>query len=822
MLMMTAALFSGSSFSQDKQDWKFMHPTPQSNLLRKVKMVDENNWVTVGANGTFMHTTNSGANWYFHFFAGKSTAALQTTNSYDAWFFDSNTGIVVGDQGYIGRTTDGGVNFDTTGSGLVPTNSRHWSIWFADANTGFIGSGSQNAFTTRILKTTNGGLNWSVAYIDNSGSTSYLISLGGIDAQNVFGVWANGTLVRSTDGGSTWNLQTSSVPAFQNSISFINSTTGFTAGGEGTFSVTTNGGTNWQSLPTPQTDFSYFQCKAVSATEIYLIGDPGFLYKSTDLGSTWTNLPISVSGPSTTFVWYSLDHYGSTYTLSGDYGIIARSTDNCASWSTTNYTQLSTQVYFDITTVPGTSKYWAVGRQFTTGTRQVLYSSNSGANWVAYNTGVNADFNSISMINENTGYISGSSNNVMKTTDGGITWVSKTSPSPVGTSQLYNCEFIDENTGWVFVNFSTVAGGNVFKTTNGGDNWTQYSTGAASENIYSAEMVNANTGFVTMNQSNRPVYKTTNGGVNWTGYSTGLTGSIRSVTSPDGGNTVYVCQTGGTSRVAKSTNGGVNWTLITLPVVADFTSIDFKDANTGYVSGNNTQTIARTTNGGLNWTWQNTHAITNVKVYVTPGDTAWALGGTSAILRFVSQDGDVKVNMGFLMQAMYDQGTNQLVRRDTVKAYLHSAVSPYNAVDSSLSIIDSVTHSGLFTFVNAPSGQYYIVAKHFNSIETWSKSGGEALVADNSTYNYNFTTAASQAFGSNMFLVGSKWTAFTGDVNQDDAVDLSDIVEIFNDATLFVSGAYINTDLNADGFTDLTDLTFAFNNSTNFVGVIRP
>ncbi|MEZ4824498.1 MAG: hypothetical protein R2942_19765 [Ignavibacteria bacterium] len=34
------------------------------------------------------------------------------------------------------------------------------------------------------------------------------------------------------------------------------------------------------------------------------------------------------------------------------------------------------------------------------------------------------------------------------------------------------------------------------------------------ENIYAADMVDANTGFCVMNQSNRPIYRTTNGGVN--------------------------------------------------------------------------------------------------------------------------------------------------------------------------------------------------------------------------------------------------------------------------------------------------------------------
>ena len=45
-----------TAFAQDHQDWKFTHPKPQPNLLRKFQALDANNWVAVGANGTFMRT----------------------------------------------------------------------------------------------------------------------------------------------------------------------------------------------------------------------------------------------------------------------------------------------------------------------------------------------------------------------------------------------------------------------------------------------------------------------------------------------------------------------------------------------------------------------------------------------------------------------------------------------------------------------------------------------------------------------------------------------------------------------------------------------
>lgn len=824
-VIMLFVLSAGTSFSQDKQDWKYMHPTPQNNILRKVKMVDENTWVTTGANGGFMKSTNSGLNWYLQFFCGKVTAnTLATTQNYDMWFFDGNTGIVTGDQGFFGRTVNGGVTFDSAYSYLIPTNSRNYSVWFADANTGCIGSGSQNAFTTTILKTTNAGLSWTKVYQDLSGSTSYLTALGG-SGNTICAAWQNGSCVRSSDGGATWTVIPSQFTPgnIVNGIEFADANNGFAAGSQGTFSRTTDAGLTWTNLSTPQVDWAYFQVKVVSLNEIYLIGDAGNLYRSSNQGTSWTTLPINVSGPAVTFVWYSLDHYGSTFVLSGDYGIIAKSTDGCATWTAPGYTQLTNQFGSQITTVPGTSKYWIVSRAFPFGstTGQIQYSSNSGTDWELRNLGVTGDLQAISMINENTGYASGTNNQVFKTTNGGSNWFAKTSPSPNASSQLYSCEFIDENTGWVFVNFSTVAGGNVFKTTNGGDNWNQYSTGASSENIYAADMVDANTGFCVMNQSNRPIYRTTNGGVNWTGATTtGFTGSVHGISSPDG-ITVYACQSAGTSRLAKSTNGGVNFSLITLPAVVDFSHIYFKDANTGYVTGNNTSAICRTTNGGATWTFQNTHNITTSAVFASQGDTAWALGGNGAIMRYIGSSSPITLNLTVSMEAMYAVVPNELVRKDPVTVYLRNASSPYAIVDSATAVIDSITFTGQFTFSNAPSGQYYIVAKHFNSLETWSRSGGETMLASG-IYNYNFTDLSNKAYGSNMVLKGSKYCIYSGDINNDGLIDLTDLVATYNDAVTFVSGSYVITDINADNIVDLADVLAVNNNSSIFIAVSRP
>jgi hypothetical protein len=87
--------------------------------------------------------------------------------------------------------------------------------------------------------------------------------------------------------------------------------------------------------------------------------------------------------------------------------------------------------------------------------------------------------------------------------------------------------------------------------------------------------------------------------------------------------------------------------------------------------------------------------------------------------------------------------------------------------------------------------------------------------------SYDFTTAASKAYGDNMKLVGTKWCIYTGDPNLDGFVDFSDLSMIDNDSYNYTSG-YVVTDLNGDQFVDFTDLGLCDNNAYTYTSVYYP
>lgn len=119
--------------------------------------------------------------------------------------------------------------------------------------------------------------------------------------------------------------------------------------------------------------------------------------------------------------------------------------------------------------------------------------------------------------------------------------------------------------------------------------------------------------------------------------------------------------------------------------------------------------------------------------------------------------------------------------------------------------------------------KFYIQIKHRNSIETWSKTGGQPYTLG-SALSYDFTSAASQSYGSNMIKVNTsplRFGIYGGDINQDGTIDATDLSGVDNDASGSVSG-YVKTDLTGDDFVDAADVSIVDNNASGSVSLIRP
>lgn len=178
-------------------------------------------------------------------------------------------------------------------------------------------------------------------------------------------------------------------------------------------------------------------------------------------------------------------------------------------------------------------------------------------------------------------------------------------------------------------------------------------------------------------------------------------------------------------------------------------------------------------------------------------------------------------SIGCLPQGFYRSLPFPQTVPDTVRIYLHRTDFANVIVDSATSFLN-IGAVATSPFLKALTGNYYIEVRHRNSIQTWSKAGGEAYNRGSSLI-FNFVSPVNQAYNNNQFMVDPApyFGMFGGDIEQNGFVDLNDVTLVYNDATSFVTG-YVVTDVTGDNITDLNDIVLTYNNSTNFVTVQKP
>ncbi|HOZ50881.1 MAG TPA: Calx-beta domain-containing protein [Chitinophagaceae bacterium] len=154
---------------------------------------------------------------------------------------------------------------------------------------------------------------------------------------------------------------------------------------------------------------------------------------------------------------------------------------------------------------------------------------------------------------------------------------------------------------------------------------------------------------------------------------------------------------------------------------------------------------------------------------------------------------------------------------DSIDIELHNSTAPYDSVTSIRTAL--FTNGTAIATYNAIQGNYYLVIKHHSSIQTWSST---PVTISASPITYDFTNAASKAFGNNMKEVEPGiWALFGGEIIQDENIDLLDSPNMEDRINAFDT-CFLTTDLNGDGNTDLLDATILEENINNFIFAAKP
>ncbi|MCB9089898.1 MAG: Ig-like domain-containing protein [Calditrichae bacterium] len=517
----------------------------------------------------------------------------------------------------------------------LPQGNYLSDVCFTDVNTGVA-----VGYLGTILRTSDGGDTWT---IQSSGTTENLLGVFFTDTNNGTVVGRFGTILRTTNGGITWVSQSSGVTIHLRDVYFTDAATGWVVG-SGTILHTTNGGDTW----TPQNSAPYKVLCGVffsDANTGWVVGEDGTIRRTTNGGNTW----VSQNSGTTEYLYGVYFTDTNTGWVVGNNGTIRRTINGGASWNSqsSGTTEIFTGVYFS-----DAATGWVVGYNGT-----ILHTSNGGNTWINQNSGTIESLNGVFFTATNTGMVVGYNGIILNTSDGGATWISNAATTD-GLADVY---FSDANTGTVVgyngiilntsdggiawnsqtsgttdnlygvyfsdTNIGTVVGdlGIILRTSDGGNHWFSQNSGTTwwLGDVY---FIDANTGWVA--GSGGTILHTTNGGATWDSQSSGITEPINSVFFSDASNGTAVSGT----IILRTSDGGITWNSQSSGTTFGLYSVYFSDTNTGTLVGGK-GTILHTTDGGATWISQNSGTTEDLyEVYFIDANTGWVVGLEGAIL----------------------------------------------------------------------------------------------------------------------------------------------------------------------------------------------
>ncbi len=331
--------------------------------VRDVAFRDEN-FGLAASYGSILKTTNGGANWESIVVTGSgalSSVSIQSSNCFamgagklfksvnsgDTWnlladfeiylcdkifFFSSNLGWFASAEG-IAKTEDGGNNwtqktpnkaietlkaikglnkvFAVQRGGLAFTeDGKKWKFFlddrmkniydisFKDGLNGWLVGGYN--LVPNVLRTTDGGYTWENQNINISQN---ILAMQFVNSTYGWMVGTNGTIIKTLDGGETWGPQNSQTVSHLYDVSFINENVGY-AVGKGTYGThwgynvvlkTLNGGLLWDVVNASKTDGEYHRVFCFDENTL-IVNKNDTLFLSSDAGSTLSKLYVSPYG----------------------------------------------------------------------------------------------------------------------------------------------------------------------------------------------------------------------------------------------------------------------------------------------------------------------------------------------------------------------------------------------------------------------------------------------------------------------------------------------------------------------------------------------
>lgn len=418
------------------QNWEEVTPAPGQNWSC-IFFIDANTGWASANNGAIFKTTDGGGNWT-ELSPGQFDVRTQLH------FLDAENGYAAAFRSFY-QTTDGGASWQLLSENAFSTNLNELEVADGAFMVGCVGNTS--------FASEDGGLSW-----ERISPASYAYRDEGICALADGRAWIAGShtmIAHTTDFGLSYTDQ---IPGNKNNIRFIDFVDmqhGWAAGQNGTILRTADGGNSWNDIS--RADGQQIGAGlAFSADEFWACAGNS-LIRTTDGGQSWEPLGSVVSGLGT---FTDMTEVAGKVFATNYNGQVYRTTDHGASWEalSTMHDDLLFSIHF-----PDPETGYAVGQDST-----ILKTTDGGDTWTRLAIPGNYNLEEVFFLDANRGWaaLSGSVAQLLYTEDGGEHWEMMALP----TSGIWRQICFSSPTKGYIVG-GDVSNGRVLRTTDGGASW---------------------------------------------------------------------------------------------------------------------------------------------------------------------------------------------------------------------------------------------------------------------------------------------------------------------------------------------------------------
>lgn len=636
--------------------WNWQNPLPTGNELFGISFPTKDVGYFSGYGGTIIKYNN-----------GKMELLPKVENQHftGLHFFDEMDGLVLGYDdnvicnSSIFKTTDGGINWEKSiltnkiassemyfefvsekeayiycFNGWIFKSTDYYKTWYPiseDFSSNIYGFQAVNDSCFymansdgKIFKSKNPEKYWDTVY---SNSNSDIRGMSFSDEMNGIACGYAGLILRTYDGGKTWHNY--SIPNLErdliSNVKLIDSLNVFITLSFGRSAYSNNGGINWTFS---QNNIGYWINNiAINENEIWTVGQGGTICK---VESYYYGLTLQNShGYNTRLEKIEFADENNGFAI-GDFGHFLKTTNGGETWEKKDKSGSDIHIFSkDEILVPNGF--------------QIFKSTDGGDNFEELYIGYKKQsYNSLKTIdfgNETVGFCGGDNGTLIKSTNGGNTWLEITSPTKYHISKI---DFLDDKNGLL-----ADVSGTLFKTTNSGESWTKmqcYSTAFSIRQIKNIHYTSKNNIKLLLDDSVLVSY-------DW-GYNFSKILNKKNdleayfISSYFMNDNVGWVVSAYPTVIRKTIDGGLNWEVFKLTDVTMIFDVFFINENRGWMCGLD-GAILHTNRGGISKVEENIVENNNILVYPNPASEYIEInyGGINPTLkRGVNEDlSDIKI-----------------------------------------------------------------------------------------------------------------------------------------------------------------------------------